>query len=956
MSHHIFLSHESSSLPFVEKLADMFESNGVTCWYAPRDLDKSSAGKEYDDEIVDAIGASEALVVVLNDEALGSRWVKREVSQAEKQGKMIFPFVIEELTINNGLLMRLEDRHLINAYPDASVKFPILLKNVKELLGQQTSDNNTTSFKDKEESKTLKKKNDFDFSYDEGMAFLEAEEEQSAFLAFLQSAENGSEAACQQLFKIISLHSNDKSFLDEETWEHIEELSDEGRAFADLLMHYRYYAFGTQHEIALKYLKRAIEKQVSPYAFLQLGICYGWGLGVNSNDVLERLYYQKAWESGCDYASSFLGQLYLNGRKKIKKDLQKAEEILLAGIAKGVGRSYNKLVDLYREQNRQDKVLETIQRMIDNKIKGGYTLMADYYNCLGSEEERDDNKALEYYIKAINNNEKEAWGGLAIFYWNNYDTEEAFQTAEKGCFENDSLSLGMLGYFYENDPENPDYSKAWKCYEERNQRFGINASNMANLYLTYDYLPDDYSLKELKRILEIDIKLQQGESATALIQVILKEKGRNTDISYENLVQFPEVYDYLKSASEISDQNGNISEIKYIYGRLLIEKSGKLHNPYKGINLVEEAAENGSAKALEYGFEYYIQKDPSHLKKLSVASIRNNLFPNKYINLIIEKGRPLVLKEEFLDWLNYGLDTLTPGIQNLKTRLHLYKNKFDILRKDNLPLEEANLIKLKEELENNRKIVKEGAYLRYFKEYLSELYSDFDREKLLRGEIKDPKNFNILLLTLWDFDNFDILSEINFEEKLYEIVVQDIEFNKLMENLPDDYNSDGDNDFTKSFNLRRAYFNLTSAYRSLVEDNKITELEEDLLLKKQEFVPYVKIDTIFRYIELALKILIHSRNIYGEIWEEIINKFDNPEELCEIALKIEDTDATLLLISYIELILEAQIIIAENLTLRNAYVEKDFKYIKKELDKYTEKLKSFGFQPRQLSYEELQKV
>ena len=293
MSHHLFLSHESSSLPFVEKLAEMFEGNGVRCWYAPRDLDQSGAGKEYDDEIVDAIRMAAAIVVVLNDDALKSIWVKREVSQAEKQGKMIYPFVIDELTVNNGLLMRLEDKHLIQSYPDRESKFPLLLKNVKQLLGQDVS-SIAIHHAEKEEQSVLK--TDFDFDYDEGMAFLEAGEEREAFLSFLQSAENGSEKSREQMYKILT-GNKDTSFLDENTWEHIEELSDAGEAFADLLMHYKYYQMGTQNDIAVKYLKKAMDRQVSPYVFLQMGICHGWGLGVKASDVLQEHYLKKAYDA-----------------------------------------------------------------------------------------------------------------------------------------------------------------------------------------------------------------------------------------------------------------------------------------------------------------------------------------------------------------------------------------------------------------------------------------------------------------------------------------------------------------------------------------------------------------------------------------------------------------------------------------------------------------------------------
>ena len=103
--------------------------------------------------------------------------------------------------------------------------------------------------------------------------------------------------------------------------------------------------------------------------------------------------------------------------------------------------------------------------------------------------------------------------------------------AQKGCLENDSFSFYTLGCFYEQDVEGDDYSKAWDCYRQRVQRFGNDASPMANLYLNYGYLPQDFSLEELKQMLEVDIKLQRIESVECLLKIFLKEHGRDTVIT-----------------------------------------------------------------------------------------------------------------------------------------------------------------------------------------------------------------------------------------------------------------------------------------------------------------------------------------------------------------------------------------------------------------------------------------
>ena len=77
MRNDVFISYKSESIEIVKALAHALESNGIRCWYAPRDLDRSGAGKDYDDEIVEAIKDSSALVCLITDDALLSTWVKR---------------------------------------------------------------------------------------------------------------------------------------------------------------------------------------------------------------------------------------------------------------------------------------------------------------------------------------------------------------------------------------------------------------------------------------------------------------------------------------------------------------------------------------------------------------------------------------------------------------------------------------------------------------------------------------------------------------------------------------------------------------------------------------------------------------------------------------------------------------------------------------------------------------
>lgn len=121
--HDVFISYKSQYVDIVKAISHVLEEENIRCWYAPRDLDSRSAGVDYDDAIFRAISACRVVVVVLTDEALESEWVKTEIAQAQNKRKLIIPYVVGKITCENGLLMRLQQKHWIDAYPNPERKF-----------------------------------------------------------------------------------------------------------------------------------------------------------------------------------------------------------------------------------------------------------------------------------------------------------------------------------------------------------------------------------------------------------------------------------------------------------------------------------------------------------------------------------------------------------------------------------------------------------------------------------------------------------------------------------------------------------------------------------------------------------------------------------------------------------------------------------------------------------------
>ncbi|MBV9554763.1 MAG: toll/interleukin-1 receptor domain-containing protein, partial [Alphaproteobacteria bacterium] len=89
----LFVSHVSEDRGAAMDIVAELERRGVKCWIAPRDV---HPGGHFDDEIVDAIEASRAVLLVFSDRCNESEYIRREITVAGESHKLIIPFRIEE--------------------------------------------------------------------------------------------------------------------------------------------------------------------------------------------------------------------------------------------------------------------------------------------------------------------------------------------------------------------------------------------------------------------------------------------------------------------------------------------------------------------------------------------------------------------------------------------------------------------------------------------------------------------------------------------------------------------------------------------------------------------------------------------------------------------------------------------------------------------------------------------
>lgn len=122
----IFISHSSKNREIAETLVSNLESEGVSCWIAPRDV---RPGFDYADEIVSGIATSTITLVLFSEDSNKSQHVLREVDRALKFDKVIVPVRIDD-TVPSGSM----DYYLCTVQWVTRAHNPVSRENIEHIL------------------------------------------------------------------------------------------------------------------------------------------------------------------------------------------------------------------------------------------------------------------------------------------------------------------------------------------------------------------------------------------------------------------------------------------------------------------------------------------------------------------------------------------------------------------------------------------------------------------------------------------------------------------------------------------------------------------------------------------------------------------------------------------------------------------------------------------------------
>ncbi len=112
----VFVSYSQSDKECAYELVAQVEAAGLPCWIAPRDI---SPAADWAEEIIDAIGNAQIMVLVFSASSNESPQVRREVERAVHKRIGILPFRIENVLPSRSLEYFLSAQQWFDAFDGA---------------------------------------------------------------------------------------------------------------------------------------------------------------------------------------------------------------------------------------------------------------------------------------------------------------------------------------------------------------------------------------------------------------------------------------------------------------------------------------------------------------------------------------------------------------------------------------------------------------------------------------------------------------------------------------------------------------------------------------------------------------------------------------------------------------------------------------------------------------------
>ena len=161
MSAHLFVSYSHKDHPFVGRLIDSLQGEGYPVWFDRGELE---IGNKWRGEIVSALKACEAFILVLSPSAVCSDEIRKELSLAEDFKKPIFPIILEDTEVSDALAYQLAGLQYMKFndedYPEAFQRLVRGLKcqNIQPVIACDTAQRGAPFYGRQRQLRTLDEK------------------------------------------------------------------------------------------------------------------------------------------------------------------------------------------------------------------------------------------------------------------------------------------------------------------------------------------------------------------------------------------------------------------------------------------------------------------------------------------------------------------------------------------------------------------------------------------------------------------------------------------------------------------------------------------------------------------------------------------------------------------------------------------------------------------------------
>ena len=128
----IFISYSTENQAQAERIRQTLEANGYSCWYAPAAL---RGAQDFTREIPAAIRNSRAFLLLMSAGAQKSKWVQRELGEADECDLPIYTLFLEDCPLNDNFRFVLRFNQHYEASLGAAEQMNRLLRELREDLG-----------------------------------------------------------------------------------------------------------------------------------------------------------------------------------------------------------------------------------------------------------------------------------------------------------------------------------------------------------------------------------------------------------------------------------------------------------------------------------------------------------------------------------------------------------------------------------------------------------------------------------------------------------------------------------------------------------------------------------------------------------------------------------------------------------------------------------------------------